>query len=312
MINQLFVVLLSFALGLAIPEAAWAQASPTSGTPTLKFLFYRSLAPDSNDKQVLSVTKPFMDLLGDKVGVPIVMEIEKNGRSEELFAMGAKFKARTIHAGIAWGVEFGWLAQKFPELEPLAVVTNGERNPWFSQIMVSASNTSTSLAQLKGKRLARFTHASLMDRLVMDAMLRKEGFDPQDFFLELPRPYADARQALRAVKIGEADCVIVEHMTFSRLEAAQPNLAKTIRIFKESAPYPPPVVFGNPEVINQFKSGLWRQLQAEVSKLHETAEGQQLLTTLRFDTLTKPDKEFVALAKKSALEFSIDRLANLK
>src|SRR5262249_50862385 len=154
--------------------------------------------------------------------------------------------------------------------------------------------------------------ASLMDRLALDDLVRREGFDPQTFFADLDKPLSDAKQALRAVKSGEADCGLRGHGALRPLAAAQPNLPRTPHALTESAPHPPPVIVGVPEQIDRLKAGLWRQLQTQMIKIHETAEGQQLILTLRFESLVKPGPDYLKQIEKAAAVFPSERLSRLK
>jgi len=191
----------------------------------------------------------------------------------------------------------------------MVVASNGDRAPWRSQLMIRRQTPVPSLDKLKGKRLAQIKGAPLMDQLFLDSMIRAIGQDPRTFF-RLGKPLSDARSAFRAVKNGEADCVVINLGIFSRLKDLQPKFAQNlIAVDPLSDPYPPPVMIGRIKHMESLRPRLWRTAQEEVIRIHETEEGKQCVNFWRFDAFIKPDKEFMEQVKQSARKFPLKNVS---
>jgi hypothetical protein len=219
--------------------------------------------------------------------------------------LGEKLNDGTYHLATVWGLEYGWLVQKYPKLKALAVVHNGNRAPWRSQLMVRRQNV-VALAQLKGKILARAKDTLMMDQLCLEEMLRQAGQEPRDFF-KLEEPLPSITEVIRAVKSGKADCLMINVTDFNYFEFNSPGLAKNLSTIKTSSPYPPPVLIGRQENLDNLQRGLWKKSQDVALRIHDTAEGQQCTRLFRFESFLLPDGRFEEDVANSVREFPIER-----
>jgi ABC-type phosphate/phosphonate transport system substrate-binding protein len=286
---------------------ACSPASAQQNRPRLKIAIYSSLLGSTNDKQVRATVRPMLDLVSARIGYPIDLELDKGKGREGLKALGKKLDEGTYHLAGVWGLDYGWLLQQYPNLQVMAVVANGERAPWRSQLMVRRQDLVTNLGKLKGKRLARVKQASLMDELFLDEMLRKAGQDPRGFF-ERQEPLPSVKEALLAVKDGQADCVMVNSTDFTRFQILQPGLARSLDPVQLSDPYPAPVLISRRQNLEKVQRGLWEQWQEVLLRIHTTEEGRGCVRLWRFEKLIPPDEQFLKEVETCARRFPMERL----
>jgi ABC-type phosphate/phosphonate transport system substrate-binding protein len=264
-----------------------------------------------------------MRLLAGKVRLSkIEFTVQKGTTPGDLLnRFGGQLDRGDFHLGIVWGVEYGWLLKKYPKLKPLAVVSVGGTNvPTRSQLMVRRADQKGGLKALKGKKLARFQSAPLMDRLALDEILKQAQLDPKGFFTKEGKPFGNVRQAILAVKNGQADCIVVNAATLSRLREAQPNLYKDlVPIGKVSDVFPLAVFVGIPRAVNRLQprvsdsqSTLWKRLQQELVTIHETPRGKQVVKFWKIRSFIKPDDAFEKQVRKCVQKYPVDRLLTLK
>jgi ABC-type phosphate/phosphonate transport system substrate-binding protein len=297
-------VLAASVLLLAESSTAGAQQS----SRPIQIRVFPSLTPGVSRSRVHAALLPAMDFISEKIRYPIEVELEAGGGDpEDLRALGRKLNDGTYDLGAAWGLEYGWLLQDYPDLRPFVVAVNGEKAPFRSELLVRRKDTVPGLARLKGKRLARFRHAPLMDQLFLDEMLRKAGLNPRGFFVlgeELP----SAKDAFLAVKNGKADCVMINVTDFSRFEKQQPAVARALVALEVTPPYPAPLMIGRIQNLERRRRGLWNDAQQIAVKMQETDEGQQGLRFWHFDYFLKPDAQYIEDCKTAARHFPISAL----
>lgn len=97
-------------------------------TPPVKLRDYPSIVTGISESQARAATKPAVEIIGRLVGYPTEIDIEPKDseRADEAHALlefGRKLDTGEIHLGVMWGIEFGWLQQKYPRLKPLPFVS---------------------------------------------------------------------------------------------------------------------------------------------------------------------------------------------
>jgi ABC-type phosphate/phosphonate transport system substrate-binding protein len=285
-------------------------AAPAKRAKKLRARLYGSLTRGVSASRAKAVTRPMVNLLARRVRYPIEnFDIEPGDSAKDLLALGRKLQDGTYHLAIVWGIEFGWLRQRYPGLRAMALASSGNNAPWRSQLIARRKDRPRNLAALKGKRLARIRGAALMDQLFLEDMLRKAGQQPQGFFQHGP-PLPNVKEALLAVKNGQADCVMVNLTDFARFTSLQPKLAQALVEVERSDPYPAPVLMGNYRNVERLKPGLWKKFQDEVVRIHATHEGKQIVRFWRLDSFIRPGRAFDALVQKTAQRFPLEKLAN--
>jgi ABC-type phosphate/phosphonate transport system substrate-binding protein len=272
-----------------------AVAQPKRDPPELKLRLYGSIVHGVNKSEAKHVTQPLCDYVGRQIDQPIECGVHEGSTADDLFEFGKKLNSGEYHVGVIWGLEYGWLREKFPKLKINVVVSSGDKESLErTQLFVRKDSPFNKLADLEGKRLAVYKDMMLMDRVCLRVMLAEDKFDP-DKFLVRCKPVAFARSAADAVRGGDADCLVMNNFTYARLRNLQPDLAADLVEIKSGPNYPMPVLVGLPEAVDKLrkKKGLWADLREHFLNVHNVPEGKECANFWRFQCFVAPDDAFL-------------------
>jgi ABC-type phosphate/phosphonate transport system substrate-binding protein len=276
-------------------SAAPSPAQRGGDTTQVKLRIYNSLLPGLSKADARACSQPVCDLVGRQVGgLEVECDIHEGTTTDDLLEFGKKLNAGAYHIGVVWGLEYGWLHEKYPKLKILGVVSDGARDTNASaRLWVRKGSPFNKLADLKDKRLAVHKETPLMDQLCLRAAIRKEKFDPKGFLDEL-EPFSTVRSAVVAVRGGKADCVLMNTQTQVRLRRLQEALADSLVSVWEGPVYPMPVLIGSPEVVDALRKrkGLWADIQKQFFDMHKFPEGKECINFWRFQAFVPVDDAF--------------------
>jgi phosphonate transport system substrate-binding protein len=164
-----------------------------------------------------------------------------------------------------------------------APVIKGETT-YRSYILVHRSSPAASLSDLRGARFAAADDMSTSGWLYPRTLIRGMGFDPETFFAEKVGTGGHDR-SIEAVVSRFVDAAAVNSIVYDQMSVRNPEIVEQTRIIQKSPPYgmPPFVV---PE---QIDPDLERQILAILLRMHEDAEGAQVLYALGFDRFVVPE-----------------------
>jgi len=227
-------------------------------------------------------------LLSSQVGYEIDFDLLGRADSDDLLSFGEKVAKGDVHLGIAWGLEYGWLEQRHRELEAMAVVsTLGGNGGTSFYLAVPDDSPRLTLKDLKGTRIAMYSRSPQFSRIYLDRRLRELGETTESFFTSVAvNPTAVG--AVFSVFNGDADCVLVGTQTYTTHVYTRPSLK--LRIVDTSDVFPPPVLFGSPEVVNGLQPRLWGTVKARLERIHVTPAGRQAMDFWRMRAWTDPGK----------------------
>jgi len=254
-----------------------------------------------------------MDFIGRALDYPLRYDVEHSeavvaSGPEALMAFGKKLDSGEVHVGTMWGIEFGWLRQRYPELRPLALCLYGDKGGINSQMMVRNAFSGKKVDDLRGKILATYGRVTLMDKLFLKKTLDQLGETPATFFSDI-RECKSVRDAVQAVNRGDADCVLLSAMAYSYHVANQPKIA--LRPLFASPAFAVVVNVGRPSTIEKLSPGLWRRAQEVMLQVHRSAEGKQCMQFWRLARFGKPDRAFEALVQRNVADYPISVLGRL-
>lgn len=262
--------------GLAATHPAARAAEPND--QSIRFRVYASLTTGVSEERIRAVTAPVANLLGENLGHEFDYDFQEGRTLEDLLAFGKQLDDGEVHLGVLWGIEYGWLKQRFPKLEPLVVAAVSINLPHFSQLMVRKKDNRKTLEDVRGSTLARFRRVRLADALYQQKLCDDHG---ADFFKLEQAARRTTLEAMLAVRNGEADCVIVGVDLFHRLKATHPKVAEDLVVLVPSEPFPEPVVVGRRDRVEELEPGLWNRAQREFMNIHRTRRGEQLVFYMR-------------------------------
>jgi ABC-type phosphate/phosphonate transport system substrate-binding protein len=301
------------ALIALVPSSSPGQAK---GPKPLKILGYASLFPGVDHDRAKEATRPVCDLVGERVGYPIQVDVRAGNSAKDLREFGAKLANPyddTVHLAGLWGLEYGWLLKDHDDLEPLVLFLHGDKKENLHCILVVRKDKGfQSLKDLRGKNLVRYDGASLMVDLALAEIFKKERLPRENFFAPEKKKLASAKEALFAVRSGHADCAMVTERDMMRLAALQPTVRESLVTLKESDTFPLAGLIGSRKKINSLKPGLWEALTREFPKVNETREGARCLRFWRFHEFSKPYADYRQDVITRAADLPIGVLADRK
>jgi ABC-type phosphate/phosphonate transport system substrate-binding protein len=261
-----------------------------------------------SDKHAIGFTLPVVNLISREIDYPISFKIAHGESAKDLFQFGEQMDSGKVHLAIIWGLEYGWLRERFPRLRPMAV-TRHQTESLQSQLMVHPENAANELADLRGAKLATYRRVPLMDRVYLMTEVEKMGQTVPKYFGKITK-YPTARDAIWAVLDKKADCVVVNRMVYGRHIANRPKLK--MRDILLSAPFPQAVLVGRPDRVDGLRSGLWRATEESLHRINDSPEGRQGLEFWRQERFISPKEDnFEKMVNERVAEYPVTVLKRL-
>src|SRR5262245_60020403 len=119
MTSQHFCKLALLALASSLPLlTAASPANALKVSRPIEVRIYSSVIGGgaASDSQVRAVMQPTIDLMASKIDHPSRIDLEKGTGPAGLLTLGAKLNDGTYHLATVWGLEYGWLREKYPDL----------------------------------------------------------------------------------------------------------------------------------------------------------------------------------------------------
>jgi ABC-type phosphate/phosphonate transport system substrate-binding protein len=199
-----------------------------------------------------------------------------------------------------WGIEYGWLKKKHPELKLEALVSVYVGKAEYNVVLlVSQAANYKQLADLGKKRLARYNRQPPMVEYSLENMLRENNLKREGFFQEVGTRYPTPQDAVWSIRRDKADCVLMDEATWGHLKESHPGIDKQVVVLRRGPPLPPGVLIGRRENLEKLRHGLWENLQAQFDTIHGTAEGKQCVNFWLIQGFKPVDKNFEDLVKST-------------
>lgn len=254
---------------------------------------YGSLAAGFSRSRSLAVTRPLLQRLSDRdmVGFPIEFDIFDDQGPDGLKALGAQVADGTVHIGVLWGIEYGWIRQRYPNLQPLAIAAGSDVLRLSAQLVVRRDTGVRSVQELPNPaRMVKYRSESL----IADLFLRElQSQRRAPTFQSLPKVRGNLLSAVNAVLEGHADCLICDPYSLSALQQSQPGRAKRLEAIQHSDKFPEAVLVGDPQHINRLRPGLWDHLQKSLIEFSDTTEGRELISYWKMQEFQLPPPSFL-------------------
>jgi ABC-type phosphate/phosphonate transport system substrate-binding protein len=250
------------------------------------------------------------DLISRRINYRIDFAVEEGTSPEDLLEFGRKLNDGTLHLGVVWGLEFGWLRKRFPDLEPFVVVDQGERFTYQSQLLVPRQDPLPGLSDLQGRTLVRSKRAPLVDKIFLHARLAKDRYDTEGFF-DL-KECGSSRAAIQLLKRGDAQCMTIDRVTFLNLKAVQPAFVEGLTLIEHSDDFPMPVIIGRRTRVDALAQDLWAKAQRESLAVHTTTEGEQFVLFWHMRKFVKPTPSYLDSVNLAAIKYDIEILTSVK
>jgi ABC-type phosphate/phosphonate transport system substrate-binding protein len=252
---------------------------------------------------------PLATLISREIKYPISFNLVRGESADDLFELGKQIDEGAVHIAIVWGMEYGWLRQRYPRIEPMAV-TRHHTESLRSQLMVHPDCALVGFEDLEGAKLATYKRMPLMDQAYLCRLAKNQEKAVRSYFSKIIQ-CPTARDAIVAVREQQADCVMINTMVYNRHIADRPELK--LRDAALSPPFPQTVLVGRPDRIDSLRPGLWKDAQDCLETVHRTAEGRQCMLFWRQERFIRPDADqFEQLVRMRVGQFPITGLKPLE
>lgn len=245
----------------------------------------QTLFRGSDSKMMLVATQPFGELLHAQTGIRGQFSIVPDAAE-----MAKRVDSGELHLGILHGIEYAWIKEKYPDLQPL-ILAHNQTVKLKGYLLVRADSKLDAVADLKGKPLALPRRSLNHCHLFLHRTIQEAGHDPAGFFAAA-EDAANTEVALDAVVDGTVSATVVDGVALDVYRKRKPARAARLRILKESGIFPTATIVYKPgardeALINRFRDGL--------VTAHQQVLGRQILTLWRLSQFSEVPTEYQAL-----------------
>jgi ABC-type phosphate/phosphonate transport system substrate-binding protein len=260
--------LLILVCGLLLPQAARGEEVPSG---LVRIGLVKTMFRDTPEAVMRMAMRPFQSLLESQIGVS--GQVVGGG---DAFALAEKLEKDHVQLGIFHGVEFAWVRQKHPTLQPIIIAVN-QKSTLRAVLVVRQSSKATSYAQLQGKVMALPAQNKEHCRLYFERRCVKPGVDPKKFYRDCTDP-VDSDEALDDVAEGGADATVVDAVAYSTWCKNKPRKARGVKILAESENFPCAVIAFNK---GRFDNVMVERFRTALLNARQSTAGQKLLELIK-------------------------------
>jgi phosphonate transport system substrate-binding protein len=194
-----------------------------------------SLFRDTPEALVQTMMRPFKSLMESQTGLP--GELVPGVKSDDL---GQRLKDDKLQLAVYQGFEFAWAREKLPELKPLMIAVNQQKD-LHAYVVVRAEDGPAKLADLKGKTIAVPRRTREHCHLFLERHCEALGKCPKEFFGKVLAPFS-AEEAVDAVVNGQVDAALADGCFLAWYEKQKaPRFAK-LKVLEKSEAFPAAVI----------------------------------------------------------------------
>lgn len=262
---------------IEVHQAVQPAAQPSgSGTDTLSVAVVPTVSPRTS----LHLYSGLSDWLAEELGRKTKLVL-KNSYAE----VDALLRAQQTDLAFVctWGFVQGEADYDLKLV--VAPVVHGQTR-YRSHFIVAAANPTAALADLKGKRFAAADPLSNTGWRYPRDQLRRLKLDPDTHFGDVT--FTGGHDlSVRAVADGFADGAAVDSLVYDQVVAADPAVARRVRIIHTSPE------FGMPPVVAHrgVEPARFLELQNALLTMHESESGRAALSRLGIDRFVLPEPE---------------------
>jgi ABC-type phosphate/phosphonate transport system substrate-binding protein len=241
--------LLTLAAALAATSAE--EARPAKSVD-LRLGMVSSLFRDRNKNLIQLYAEPLCNLLASQTSLTGQLTT-----TTDALTLGKQLQENQLELAVFHGFEFAWARQKYPQLQPLVLVSRARRLQAY--LVVADASPVKTCDDLRGKTLALPLGSRAHGFLFLERRCAG-GQEPQAFFGKITRP-REAETALDAVAAGRAQAALVERADLQAYKAANPDDAAGLRVLLQSEVFPTGVIGYRAgaladDVVQRLRSGL--------------------------------------------------------
>jgi ABC-type phosphate/phosphonate transport system substrate-binding protein len=185
----------------------------------------------------------------------------------------AKLDKDELKLAVLQGVEFAWALEKHPQIRPLAIVVNRQRDRE-AVLVVRKDSGVQKFRDLKGRSVGLPLRSRLHCHLFLERLCRECGLAPQSFFSRITGPES-IEDALDDVVDGVVPAVMVDRVGIAAYARRKPGRFDKLKILCTSERFPDTVVAYR---AGAFDEPTLQHFRDELIKADKKLIGRHILT----------------------------------
>ncbi|MBI3407775.1 MAG: PhnD/SsuA/transferrin family substrate-binding protein [Planctomycetes bacterium] len=252
--NSLGMGLAILCLALLGRVSLAANDAPTKTSP-VRIGLVSSLFIDVPEPLVKLASGPFNALMKEFTGLE--GQLTMGG---EVFEVAGRLNRKELDLAVFHGVEYGWVRQKYPELQPLMIAIN-KHSHCRAHLVVKADSEVKCFADLKGKDLSLPMRSKIHCRMFLDRICADCGqCSPKAFFQNVVSS-PNTEIAFEDVLSGKIPAVVVDSHQLEFFEWLKPQCFARLKAVQNSDLFPSAVVVYrkgalDDATLKKFKDGM--------------------------------------------------------
>lgn len=262
--------------------AASAAVGDAEAVPTVKIAVVGSFAKTITPAQFQVMATTFSAVLQAQAGMK--GQLVAGGSPDEICKQLAD---GSLHFAVFHGIEYGWMKQKHPDLEP--VMLNILNPEWLRPTIVVAKDApAKAFADCKGQRLAIVKPAREDTRLYLHRLCSQIGGRADDLFPDYKVP-PSIEGALDDLVDGDFQVVVLEQSGLTMYQRLKPARYAKIRILEQADPFPTSCIVYRRSTIPDATIQTFR---AGMSTAHQSVMGGHLMALMKIRRFEAPTEDY--------------------
>ena len=254
---------------LSLVAAGLIAGVLTASTPdTVRIGMVQTFFTDVPRPLVQLVTEPFGAVMKEVTGIH--GELTPGG---DVYTVAKKIDAGELQMGVFHGFEFAWAQHKYPDLKPLMIAVNTQREVR-AFVLVRKDNDAASLADLKGKDLSLPKRSKEHCRLFIERHTGETGACDVNSFFGRVVGSANVETGMDQLCQGKVHAIVVDTIGLEFYKDLKPGCFARLKVLKQSEPFPAAVIAYREGAVDdaalaKFRSGL--------ANAHKTELGREIM-----------------------------------
>jgi ABC-type phosphate/phosphonate transport system substrate-binding protein len=249
-----------------------------------------SLFRDAPEALVHTMMRPFKSLMESQTGLS--GELVPGVKSDEL---GQRLKDDKLQLAVYQGFEFAWAKEKMPELKPLMIAVNQQKD-LRAFVVVRDDGGPVRLAELKGKTISVPRRSREHCHLFLDRRCEALGQSPREFFDKVLSPFS-AEEAVDAVVNGQVDAALADGCFLAWYEKNKPARFAKLKLLEKSEVFPAAVIA---YYANALDDATLRRFREGMLSAKDNPRGVQLMTLCQMTSFEPVPEDYDKVCKEIA------------
>jgi ABC-type phosphate/phosphonate transport system substrate-binding protein len=269
-------------LGVSNPTVLTYASEGSARPHVLRIGTGGSLKADRDSGTEKGALKALQDLIKEETGVENEIVREESWRP-----LAEKMAKRQLAIGIFHGYEFAWAKERYAELKPLVLATNG-RLYQVVHIAARRDNPATDFAGLQDQSLCLPDTGQRTPRLFLERACEAHGKKPEAFFSKITS-HDNIEDAVDDVIDGRVQAVVLDQTALDAYRRRKPGRFDRLKLVARSQPLPPIVIACYDTVIDR---ALLRRVRDRLLFPPDRKKEQAVLTLFGLTEFTGVPKDF--------------------